>query len=111
MAAFSWTGSRFRVFLGMGGPPLEVVAYSSRRLVPFQLKQNTLVERPSYRGSLRSRTYNGRIFGIAADVRPFDDAAEPRHQPLPRRPRRQVCEVRPRGRKAHIRVPSEATSY
>src|SRR4051794_26846190 len=41
MAAFSWTGSRFRVFLGMGGPPLEVVAYSSRRLVPFQLKQNT----------------------------------------------------------------------
>src|SRR5881392_126971 len=40
MAAFSWTGSRFRVFLGMGGPPLEVVAYSSRRLVPFQLKQN-----------------------------------------------------------------------
>src|SRR3954447_20712145 len=43
MAAFSWTGSRFRVFLGMGGPPLEVVAYSSRRLVPFQLKQNTLL--------------------------------------------------------------------
>src|SRR3954462_4034650 len=41
MAAFSWTGSRFRVFLDMGGPPLEVVAYSSRRLVPFQLKQNT----------------------------------------------------------------------
>src|SRR3954451_7030536 len=40
MAAFSWTGSRFRVFLGMGGPPLEVVAYSSRPLVPFQLKQN-----------------------------------------------------------------------
>src|SRR3954453_7247148 len=40
MAAFSWTGSRFRVFLDMGGPPLEVVAYSSRRLVPFQLKQN-----------------------------------------------------------------------
>src|SRR3954447_4264266 len=43
MAAFSWTGSRFRVFLGMGGPPLEVVAYSSRRLVPFQLKQNTVI--------------------------------------------------------------------
>src|SRR4051812_44452105 len=42
MAAFSWTGSRFRVFLDMGGPPLEVVAYSSRRLVPFQLKQNTI---------------------------------------------------------------------
>src|SRR5256885_12848153 len=40
MAAFSWTGSRFRVFLDMGGPPLEVVAYSSRRFVPFQLKQN-----------------------------------------------------------------------
>src|SRR6476646_5011963 len=44
MSAFSWTGSRFRVFLDMGGPPLEVVAYSSRRLVPFQLKQN----RPCY---------------------------------------------------------------
>src|SRR3954467_11909414 len=43
MAAFSWTGSRFRVFLGMGGPPLEVVAYSSRRLVPFQLKQNMIL--------------------------------------------------------------------
>src|SRR3954470_11835958 len=41
MAAFSWTVSRFRVFLDMGGPPLEVVAYSSRRLVPFQLKQKT----------------------------------------------------------------------
>jgi predicted transposase YbfD/YdcC len=27
----------------MGGPPLEVVAYSSRRLVPFQLKQNTII--------------------------------------------------------------------
>src|SRR3954471_7915708 len=40
MAAFSWTGSRFRVFLDMGGPPLAVVAYSSRRFVPFQLKQN-----------------------------------------------------------------------
>jgi hypothetical protein len=24
----------------MGEPPLEVVAYSSRRFVPFQLKQN-----------------------------------------------------------------------
>src|SRR3954452_6714755 len=45
MAAFSWTGSRFRVFLGMGGPPLEVVAYSSRRLVPFQLKQNTFASK------------------------------------------------------------------
>src|SRR3954463_8690884 len=42
MAAFSWTGSRFRVFLDMGGPPLEVVAYSSRRFVPFQLKQNNM---------------------------------------------------------------------
>src|SRR3954447_25727643 len=40
MAAFSWTGSRFRVFLDMGGPPLAIVAYSSRRPVPFQLKQN-----------------------------------------------------------------------
>ena len=25
---------------GHGEPPLEVVAYSSRRLVPFQLRQN-----------------------------------------------------------------------
>ena len=30
----------FRVFLGMGGSPLELVAYSSRPLAPFQLKQN-----------------------------------------------------------------------
>ena len=38
MATFSWDIKRFRVFLGMGGPPLEVVAYSSKRFVPFQLK-------------------------------------------------------------------------
>src|SRR3954470_21701042 len=42
MATFSWDVKRFRVFLGMGEPPLEVVAYSSRRFVPFQLKQNIL---------------------------------------------------------------------
>ena len=41
MATFSWAVNRFRVFLGMGEPPLEIVAYSSRRFVPFQLKQNT----------------------------------------------------------------------
>src|SRR5262245_59661467 len=40
MATFSWAVKRFRVFLGMGAPLLEVVAYSSRRFVPFQLKQN-----------------------------------------------------------------------
>src|SRR5215831_17955052 len=40
MATFSWAVNRFRVFLGMGAPPLEVVAYSSRRFVPFQLKQD-----------------------------------------------------------------------
>ena len=28
-------------FLGHGKPPLEIVAYSSRRFVPFRLKQNT----------------------------------------------------------------------
>ena len=41
MATFSWAVKRFRVFLGMGKPPLEVVAYSSRRFVPFQLRQNS----------------------------------------------------------------------
>src|SRR5262249_16719939 len=41
MATFSWAVKRFRVFLGMGAPPLEVVAYSRRRFVPFQLKQDT----------------------------------------------------------------------
>src|SRR5262249_4045062 len=40
MATFSWAVKRLRVFLGMGEPPLEVVAYSSRRFVPFQLKQD-----------------------------------------------------------------------
>src|SRR5262249_4529992 len=40
MATFSWAVKRLRVFLGMGAPPLEVVAYSSRRFVPFQLKQD-----------------------------------------------------------------------
>ena len=29
MAAFSWALGRFRVFLGMGEPPLEIVAYSN----------------------------------------------------------------------------------
>ena len=29
-----------QVFLGMGEPPLEIVAYSSRRFFPFRLKQN-----------------------------------------------------------------------
>src|SRR5512135_2159204 len=32
---------RFRVFLGMGKPPLEIVAYSSGSFFPFRLKQNT----------------------------------------------------------------------
>jgi|GEM_PF-3924934 len=40
-ATFSWAVKRLRVFLGMEGPPLEVVAYSSRRVVPFQLRQNS----------------------------------------------------------------------
>src|SRR5262245_60693891 len=43
MATFSWAVKRFRVFLDMGVPPLEVVAYSSRRFVPFQLKQDTVL--------------------------------------------------------------------
>src|ERR1700732_126967 len=42
MATFSWDVKRFRVFLGMGESPLDVVAYSSRRFVPFQLKQNRI---------------------------------------------------------------------
>src|SRR3954449_9358262 len=41
MAAFSWALGRFRVFLGMGEPPLEIVAYSSDPFFPFRLKQNT----------------------------------------------------------------------
>src|SRR4051812_45083235 len=53
MAAFSWTGSRFRVFLDMGGPPLEVVAYSSRRLVPFQLKQNNTRSEATLQADIR----------------------------------------------------------
>src|SRR3954449_8846779 len=41
MAAFSWALGRFRVFLGMGKPPLEIVAYSSGPFFPFRLKQNS----------------------------------------------------------------------
>src|SRR3954466_1871064 len=41
MAAFSWALGRFRVFLGMGEPPLEIVAYSSGPFFPFRLKQNS----------------------------------------------------------------------
>ena len=45
MAAFSWALGRFRVFLGMGEPPLEIVAYSSGPFFPFRLKQNTRCSR------------------------------------------------------------------
>jgi hypothetical protein len=41
MATFSWAVNRLRVFLDMGGPPLEIVACSSGPLFPFRLKQNT----------------------------------------------------------------------
>src|SRR4051794_32467990 len=59
MATFSWDVKRFRAFLGMGGPPLEVVAYSSRRFVPFQLKQNNLDE------TVRVRGYTGALRQLA----------------------------------------------
>src|SRR5512135_3756214 len=42
MATFSWAVNRLRVFLGMGEPPLEIVAYSSGPFFPFRLKQDTL---------------------------------------------------------------------
>src|SRR5258708_2374783 len=45
MAAFSWALGRFRDFLGMGEPPLEIVAYSSGPFFPFRLKQNTRSKR------------------------------------------------------------------
>src|SRR5208337_1478896 len=41
MATFSGTLKRFPVFLDMGKPPLEIVAYSSALFFPFRLKQNT----------------------------------------------------------------------
>jgi len=40
MATLSGTLKRFRVFLDMGKPPLEIVAYSSALFFPFRLKQN-----------------------------------------------------------------------
>jgi hypothetical protein len=40
MATFSGALKRFRVFLDMGKPPLEIVAYSSALFFPFRLKQN-----------------------------------------------------------------------
>src|SRR5208337_1580955 len=42
MATFSGTLKRFRVFLDMGKPPLEIVAYSSALFLPFRLKQNSI---------------------------------------------------------------------
>src|SRR5271157_5192964 len=42
MATFSGTLKRFRLFLDMGKPPLEIVAYSSALFFPFRLKQNNL---------------------------------------------------------------------
>src|SRR5512135_617532 len=41
MATFSWAVNRLRVFLGMGEPPLEIVAYSSGPFFPFRLKQDS----------------------------------------------------------------------
>ena len=41
MATFSGALKRFRVFLDMGKPPLEIVAYSSALFFPFRLRQNT----------------------------------------------------------------------
>jgi hypothetical protein len=43
MATFSGTLKRLRVFLDMGKPPLEIVAYSSALFFPFRLKQNTVL--------------------------------------------------------------------
>src|SRR5512135_275451 len=42
MATFSWAVNRLRVFLAMGKPPLEIVAYSSGPFFPFRLKQNSV---------------------------------------------------------------------
>src|SRR5271165_5698198 len=43
MATFSGALKRFRVFLDMGKPPLEIVAYSSALFFPFRLRQNRVV--------------------------------------------------------------------
>jgi hypothetical protein len=42
MATLSWAVKCFRVFLDMGKPPLEIVAYSSTPSFPFQLRQNMI---------------------------------------------------------------------
>jgi hypothetical protein len=42
MATFSGAVNRLRVFLGMGEPPLEIVAYSSGPFFPFHLKKTNL---------------------------------------------------------------------
>jgi hypothetical protein len=41
MTTFSWGVNRFRVFLDMGKPPLEIVSHSSKRFIPFRLEPNT----------------------------------------------------------------------
>jgi hypothetical protein len=40
MATFSWAVKRFRVFLGMGEPPLKIEANSSSPFFQVRLKQN-----------------------------------------------------------------------
>src|SRR3954469_138940 len=61
MATFSWDVKRLRVFLDMGKPPLESVAYSSRRFVPFQLKQNSTTMRPRIADTLKEMGYSGDV--------------------------------------------------
>src|SRR5271157_6124072 len=43
MATFSGALKRFRVFLDMGKPPLEIVAYSCALFFPFRLRQNKIL--------------------------------------------------------------------
>src|SRR5215468_2039386 len=62
MATFSWAVKRLRVFLGMGAPPLEVVAYSSRRLVPFQLRQSTRRGQPVKGATVREKDIRRFVF-------------------------------------------------
>src|SRR5271157_1926206 len=72
MATFSGALKRFRVFLDMGKPPLEIVAYSSALFFPFRLRQNmpscTLIAISWRLTGERSRGLAGSSIVVLADA-------------------------------------------
>src|SRR6516225_7848540 len=70
MATFSWAVRRLRVFLAMGRPPLEIVAYSSGPSFPFRLKQDSRGEQePGFSGLEGTRRQDRQELG-RSDLNP-----------------------------------------